>query len=77
MAFVTWMLREGQQNRTGYAPSSASTHLAAAVVGLRRRGVQVSGDDQAAARRSAPTSTACAPSPVPAPPPSPATGTRP
>ncbi|RSO49637.1 integrase [Streptomyces sp. WAC 06725] len=50
MAFVTWMLREGQQNGTGYAPSSASTHLAAAVVGLRRRGVQVSGDDQAAAR---------------------------
>ncbi|MFH8753377.1 hypothetical protein ACH4GK_37725 [Streptomyces rimosus] len=50
VAFVTWMLREGQQNGTGYAPSSASTHLAAAVVGLRRRGVQVSGDDQAAAR---------------------------
>ncbi|WP_234433641.1 hypothetical protein [Streptomyces rimosus] len=50
MAFVTWMLREGRQNGTGYAPSSASTHLAAAVVGLRRRGVKVSGDDQAAAR---------------------------
>ncbi|MGA4803571.1 integrase [Streptomyces lavendulocolor] len=50
VAFVTWMLREGQQNGAGYAPSSASTHLAAAVVGLRQRGVQVSGDDQAAAR---------------------------
>ncbi|MEN2424392.1 integrase (plasmid) [Streptomyces rimosus] len=50
VAFVTWMLREGQQNGTGYAPSSASTHLAATVVGLRERGVQVSGDDQAAAR---------------------------
>jgi hypothetical protein len=50
VAFVTWMLREGQQNGTGYAPSSASTHLAAAVVGLRQRGVTVSGDDQAEAR---------------------------
>ncbi|MFJ4493314.1 hypothetical protein [Streptomyces diastaticus] len=50
VAFVTWMLREGQQNGTGYAPSSASTHLAGAVVGLRRRGVHVLGDDQAAAR---------------------------
>ncbi|MGY1583792.1 integrase [Streptomyces sp. MN13] len=50
VAFVAWMLREGQQNGTGYAPSSASTHLAAAVVGLRERGVKVSGDDQAEAR---------------------------
>ncbi len=50
VAFVTWMLREGQHNGTGYAPSSASTHLAAAVVGLRQRGIAVSGDDQAAAR---------------------------
>ncbi|MFI2209630.1 integrase [Streptomyces sp. NPDC020141] len=50
VAFVTWMLREGRQNGRGYAPSSASTHLAAAVVGLRRRGVKVSGDDQAEAR---------------------------
>ncbi|MGW9241301.1 integrase [[Kitasatospora] papulosa] len=50
VAFVAWMLREGQQTGKGYAPSSASTHLAAAVVGLRQRGVMVSGDDQAAAR---------------------------
>ncbi|WP_262388184.1 integrase [Streptomyces parvus] len=50
VAFVTWMLREGRQTGKGYAPSSASTHLAAAVVGLRQRGVTVSGDDQAAAR---------------------------
>ncbi|MFD7676154.1 site-specific integrase [Streptomyces anulatus] len=50
VAFVTWMLREGQQNGKGYAPSSASTHLAAAVVGLRQRGVTVSGDGQAEAR---------------------------
>ncbi|MGW5609522.1 integrase [Streptomyces sp. NPDC003753] len=50
VAFVTWMLREGRQNGTGYAPSSASTYLAAAVVGLRERGVKVSGDDQAEAR---------------------------
>jgi hypothetical protein len=42
--------REGQQNGKGYAPSSASTHLEAAVVGLRERGVKVSGDDQAEAR---------------------------
>jgi len=50
VAFVTWMLREGQQNSKGYAPASASTHLAAAVVGLRKRGVKVSADDQAKAR---------------------------
>ncbi|MER7840430.1 hypothetical protein ABTY98_32190 [Streptomyces sp. NPDC096040] len=50
VTFVTWMLREGQQNGTGYASTSASTHLAAAVVGLRQRGVQVSGDDQGEAR---------------------------
>ncbi|WP_346010556.1 integrase [Streptomyces sp. SID5910] len=50
VAFVTWMLREGQQNGKGYAPSSASTHLAAAVVGLRDRKVTVSGDDQSEAR---------------------------
>ncbi|MFD3719885.1 integrase [Streptomyces sp. NPDC058674] len=52
VAFVAWMLREGQQNGTGYAPTSADTHLAAAVTGLRRRGVAVSGDDQAAARKA-------------------------
>ncbi|MGW1226594.1 integrase [Streptomyces sp. NPDC002530] len=50
VAFVAWMLREGQQNGKGYAPSSASTHLAAVVVGLRQRGVAVSGDAQAEAR---------------------------
>ncbi|MGW8453803.1 integrase [Streptomyces niveus] len=50
VAFVTWMLRESRQNGKGYAPSSASTHLAAAVVGLRQRGATVSGDDQAEAR---------------------------
>ncbi|WP_237291731.1 integrase [Streptomyces sp. Sge12] len=52
VAFVAWMLREGQQNGRGYAPSSADTHLAAAVIGLRERGVAVSGDDQAAARKA-------------------------
>ncbi|WP_226653006.1 hypothetical protein [Streptomyces hydrogenans] len=50
VAFVAWMLREGQQNGKGYAPSSASTHLAATVVGLRQRGVAVSGYAQAEAR---------------------------
>ncbi|MFD4032738.1 hypothetical protein ACFWVP_20055 [Streptomyces sp. NPDC058637] len=50
MAFVTWLLREGQQNGKGYALSSASTYLAAAVVGLRERGVTASGDDQREAR---------------------------
>lgn len=49
VAFVTWMLREGQQNGKGYAASSASTILAGVVVGLRGRGCAVSRDDQAAA----------------------------
>ncbi|MFD0371129.1 integrase [Streptomyces sp. NPDC127114] len=52
VAFIAWMLREGQHNGKGYAPSSASTHLAAVVVGLRQRGAAVSGDDQAAARKA-------------------------
>ncbi|MEV4192002.1 integrase, partial [Streptomyces toxytricini] len=52
VAFVAWMLREGRQNGTGYAPASADTHLAAVVTGLRRRGAAVSGDDQAAARKA-------------------------
>jgi integrase len=52
VAFVTWMLREGRSDRRGYAPSSASTHLAAVVVGLRRRQVEVSRDDQAEARKA-------------------------
>ncbi|MFC9705214.1 hypothetical protein ACFTWD_31485 [Streptomyces sp. NPDC056943] len=47
---MAWKLREGQQNGKGYAPTSASTHLAAAVVGLRERDVTVAGDDQAEAR---------------------------
>lgn len=52
VAFVTWMLREGQANGKGYAPSSAGTHLAAVVVGLRDRGCAVTRDDQAAARKA-------------------------
>ncbi|MFJ5803705.1 hypothetical protein [Streptomyces decoyicus] len=52
VAFVPWMLREGQQNGRGYAPSSASTHLAGAVVGLRERTVKVSGDDRPRPARS-------------------------
>ncbi|MDP9616437.1 integrase [Streptomyces demainii] len=52
VAFVTWMLREGQTDGSGYAPSSASTHLAGAVIGLRQRGAVVSKDDQAAARKA-------------------------
>ncbi|MFJ5638129.1 integrase [Streptomyces sp. NPDC093223] len=52
VAFVTWMLREGQQNGKGYAPSSASTILAGVVVGLRERGCAVTRDDQAAARKA-------------------------
>ncbi|WP_226962018.1 MULTISPECIES: hypothetical protein [Streptomyces] len=50
VAYVTWMLRQGRTDGAGYAPTSASTHLAATVVGLRQRGVTVAGDDQAAAR---------------------------
>ncbi|MFI1585550.1 integrase [Embleya sp. NPDC020630] len=52
VAFVAWMLRQGRTNGTGYAPSSASTILAAVVVGLRERGVHVARDDQAEARRA-------------------------
>ncbi|MGW4270900.1 tyrosine-type recombinase/integrase [Streptomyces seoulensis] len=51
VTYVAWMLREGQTNGTGYAPSSASTVLAGTVVELRRRGITVSRDDQAEARR--------------------------
>lgn len=52
VAYVAWMLRQGQTNGTGYAPSSASTLLAGTVVELRNRGVTVSRDDQSEARRS-------------------------
>ncbi|GAA3591307.1 tyrosine-type recombinase/integrase [Streptomyces osmaniensis] len=52
VAYVAWMLRQGQTNGTGYAPSSASTILAGTVVELRNRGVTVSRDDQSEARRS-------------------------
>ncbi|MFF4527035.1 site-specific integrase [Streptomyces bluensis] len=50
VAYVTWMLHQGQTNGTGYAPSSASTILAGTVVELRRRDVTVSRDDQSEAR---------------------------
>jgi integrase len=52
VAFVTWMLREGQASGKGYAATSASTHLAAVVVGLRERGCAVARDDQSAARKA-------------------------
>jgi len=52
VAYVAWMLRQGQTNGSGYAPSSASTILAGTVVELRDRGVTVSRDDQSEARRS-------------------------
>ncbi|MFJ4674085.1 site-specific integrase [Kitasatospora purpeofusca] len=51
VAYVAWLLREGQARGGGYAPSSAGTILAGTVVGLRRRGVTVGRDDQAEARR--------------------------
>jgi hypothetical protein len=54
VAFVAWMLRDGPAERAGYAPTSASTHLAAAVVGLGERGVEVSGDHQASGSRCGP-----------------------
>lgn len=50
VAFVLWMLDRGRADGKGYAASSASTILAGAVVELRRRGVEVSRDDQAEAR---------------------------
>lgn len=50
VTFVVWMLREGRTDGSGYAPSSASTHLAGTVVELRSRGVTVDRNDQAEAR---------------------------
>lgn len=52
VAYVAWMLREGRTDRSGYAPSSASTILAGTVVELRRRDVTVTRDDQAEARKA-------------------------
>ncbi|MFJ3043049.1 MULTISPECIES: site-specific integrase [Streptomyces] len=50
VAFVVWLLDRGRVDGKGYAPSSASTILAGAVVELRRRGAEVGRDDQAQAR---------------------------
>lgn len=50
VAYAAWMLREGQQDGTGYAPATAKTHLAATTVGLRQRGQTVSKDAVAEAR---------------------------
>lgn len=50
VAYVAWMLREGRQDGTGYAPSAAKTHLAATTVGLRQRGTTVSKDAVGEAR---------------------------
>ncbi|MFJ1810888.1 MULTISPECIES: integrase [unclassified Streptomyces] len=50
VAFVVWLLDRGKANGEGYAASSAGTILAGAVVELRRRGAEVSRDDQAQAR---------------------------
>lgn len=50
VTFAVWMLREGRQDGTGYAPSAAKTHLAATAVGLRQRGQAVSKDAFAEAR---------------------------
>lgn len=52
VTYVAWMLRQGQANGSGYAPSSASTILAGTVVELRARGVTISRDDQSEARHS-------------------------
>ncbi|MFF8910538.1 site-specific integrase [Streptomyces olivaceoviridis] len=50
VTYAAWMLREGQQDGTGYAPATAKTHLAATTVGLRQRGVTVSKDATSEAR---------------------------
>ncbi|MGC9499311.1 hypothetical protein [Streptomyces sp. WG7] len=50
VAFVVWLLDRGRVDGKGYAASSASTILAGAVVELRRRGAEVSRDDQGQAR---------------------------
>jgi integrase len=57
VAYVAWLLREGRtapgpDGTLGYAPSSAGSHLSAAVVGLRKRGHHVSRDDVAEARKA-------------------------
>ena len=52
VAYVAWMLRQGRTDGSGYAPSSASTILAGTVVELRNRGVTVTRDDQAEARKA-------------------------
>lgn len=50
VAYVAWMLREGRQDGTGYAPAAVKTHLAATTVGIRKRGTAVSKDAVAEAR---------------------------
>lgn len=55
VAYVAWLLHEGRQKPgpggvLGYAPASARLHLDAAIVGIRRRGHEVSKDDAAEAR---------------------------
>lgn len=53
VAFVAWMLREGRTTSggsRGYAPTSAHSHLTAAIVGLRDRGHPVTKDHHSEAR---------------------------
>ncbi|WP_254399256.1 hypothetical protein [Streptomyces sp. AC602_WCS936] len=50
VAFVVWLLDRGCVDGKGYAASPASTILVGAVVELRRRGAEVSRDDQGQAR---------------------------
>lgn len=55
VAYVAWMLDRGRKTpgpngELGYAPSSASSHLTAAIVGLRERGHPVSKDAHSEAR---------------------------
>lgn len=56
VAFVAWMLERGRTapgpgGTLGYAPSSASSHLTAAVVGLRERGHPPTKDAASEARQ--------------------------
>ena len=69
VAYVTWMLRQGQTNGTGYAPSSASTILAGTVVELRDRvpGYAVSLVKAAARLRGCPVGPVRAPLTDPSP----------
>lgn len=50
VAYVAWLLDRGRANGCGYAPTSAHSHLTAAIVGLRERGNPATKDAHSEAR---------------------------